>query len=171
MAWTTPATFTSGQVVSAADLNAQVRDNMAYLLSRPAQMIQRTQASSYTTTSTTFTNVDGTNLIINLTTSGSRVLLGFNGIFLSGVNNQRTFYDVTIDGVRFNSVSNLGIVNTRPQTAGEYEHVAFQVISAPLTPGSHTYRLQWRCDFNSTAATLYATTATAPVIFYAVEVA
>lgn len=35
MAWTTPKTFSSGAALTAAEMNEQVRDNLAYLKARP----------------------------------------------------------------------------------------------------------------------------------------
>jgi len=63
MAWTAPATWTTGQNVSAADLNAQVRDNMLAL-------------SAWTSYTPSWTGTGGTPTVGNGTLTGMYLSYG-----------------------------------------------------------------------------------------------
>lgn len=61
MAWTTPATFTTGNVLTAAQLNTNVRDNTNFLFDPPMVLATRTTAQSIpnaTSTGVLFTATD-----------------------------------------------------------------------------------------------------------------
>lgn len=74
MAWTTPKTWATSELVTAAMMNTHLRDNLGYLLAgRPAAVAM--SRTAYTTTSTSMVDVDATNLKIVLTPSGSRALV------------------------------------------------------------------------------------------------
>lgn len=63
MAWTSPQTWTSGQVVTASDLNTHLRDNLSYLFSgRPQFSIVYEGVADKTVTGITWTDVDAANL-------------------------------------------------------------------------------------------------------------
>lgn len=57
MAWTIPQTWVIGQLVSAADLNEQVRDNLDHL-----KLIVNDSGKIPALSSTYFANLDGSNL-------------------------------------------------------------------------------------------------------------
>jgi hypothetical protein len=50
MAWTTPVTWATNQLVAAGDLNAQIRDNENYLLTPGYGAVNRQGASDYSLT-------------------------------------------------------------------------------------------------------------------------
>src|SRR5258706_5274648 len=101
MPWSTPPTFTSGQVITATDLNTYLRDNPNYLLSRPKNAVKRDNNANYTTTSASFVDIDGTNLSITLSVSGSAVLLAFSGTV--NASSTHTAFDFTVNAVRVGS--------------------------------------------------------------------
>jgi hypothetical protein len=148
MAWTTPATWTPGQVVTATDLNTHLRDNLNFLLSRPNNVIKRDNNANYTTTATSFIDADGTNLKITLSITGSAVLLGFT---LMASNNSR--FDLLIDGTRYDSGALEGLLGA-PDASLTLAPVSASVLVAGLSAGAHTFKLQWRATAGT--ATLYA---------------
>ena len=94
-AWTTPKTWTSEPLVS-SDYNTYIRDNQNHLKSRLDNNIDYIldEGADYTTTSSSFVDIDGTNLSIDLTTNGGDVLVGFSG----SVNNPTgDFTQLTVD--------------------------------------------------------------------------
>src|SRR5713226_7938382 len=102
MGWSTPPTFVTGQLVGATDLNTYVRDNTNYLLARPKNAIKRDNNANYTSTSTSFVDIDGTNLVIVLATSGTTVLLNFQGVYTyNGGTYVTAAFDFNIDGTRY----------------------------------------------------------------------
>lgn len=164
MAWTTPLTWSAGSVVSAANLNEQVRDNHNYLISRPHQRIIRA-VSDYSTTSTTFVNIDATNLSIDLTTSGTAVLVGFNGVIRQ---TESVYLDLNVDGTRYaNTTNGIGIA-TISSTAND-QLSGFVVLVTGLSVGSHQFRPMWRVA--SGTGVLRSASSSSPVCFWAVEVA
>lgn len=62
MTWTTPVTWATNQLVTAANMNEQVRDNLNYLLAKPTVKILGDTGANYSTSSTSFVDVDVTNL-------------------------------------------------------------------------------------------------------------
>jgi hypothetical protein len=168
MAWSTPPTFTSGQVITATDLNTYLRDNENYLLSRPKNFVKHDNNADYTTTSSSFVDIDGTNLTITLTLSGSAVLLSFTAV-INDSSNQPAF-DFTVDGTRVGGSTD-GLMTI---SGGNGRYCATMVaLVTGLSAAAHTFKVQWRAV--SGTATLYAGSGTSGndtlPYFSAVEVA
>lgn len=72
MAWTAPSTWVSGAILTAAQLNQQVRDNMLEVARIVGKSSAVTTAFNTTGTHTTFQDVTG--LTCSVTYTGSRVL-------------------------------------------------------------------------------------------------
>ena len=144
--WRTPITWSVGQLVTATNLNEQVRDNLEFLKTPPTALYNVNQGSDYTTTSTSFADVDATNLALTITTAGGDVLIGFMG-YAGGT--ARVYFDVLIDGVRMAGddgfLASVNAANTP---------VTLVALKQGLAPGNHTFKLQWKV--NSGSATLYA---------------
>jgi hypothetical protein len=77
MPWTTPATFTAGQIIGASDLNTQLRDNLNFLNSGRgyASAYQATGTDYSLSVATTWTSIDTANLALTFTTQSGRVWL------------------------------------------------------------------------------------------------
>jgi hypothetical protein len=164
--WTTMNDLETGDLVTEADMDA-LRGNLEYLLDPNKQRILRDNTAAYSTTSTSFVDVDATNLAITLTTHGGPVLVLFGGVhYHSGGGGAEIHYDVAVDGTRLASSFSGGLVydqfaDTRPK------HAALAVLLTDLSAGSHTFKLQWKT--NSSTAYLYSQTAQTPVQFAAIE--
>jgi hypothetical protein len=149
MGWTLPATWNPGQVISATDLNTHLRDNLNYLFSgRPRQTIKRDNNANYTTTSTSFVDLDATNLSITLNLSGSAVLLLFTAISTTGGGGV-AFVDFDIDGTRFAAGGADGLGSLGNRTGA-----TIAVLVTGLSAGNHTFKVKWKA--NTGAATIYA---------------
>lgn len=143
MAWTTPATFIANQIVGASDLNTQLRDNLNYLFaSRPTGITNYQNGSNYTTTSTSFVDVDATNVKLTLTLSGSRLFIvsrfvaNYTNVANNGIN--FAFYSVGLNanGSTTNWQGNSAASNIEGQ-------VNMVDIFTGLAAGSQTIRLRW----------------------------
>jgi hypothetical protein len=123
------------------------------------------KTGNYTTTSTSFVDVDGTNMSLTITTGARRVLIGFSG-GCSNSGADTLFFDVQVDTVR--QGGDFGLSGENEGSNG-YRNYAFTYLTDALTAGSHTFDLQWR-NVNGTTSTMYgaATSATWPV-FWVVE--
>jgi hypothetical protein len=156
--WTTPATWTTGQLVSASDLNTQVRDNLEYLKERTdapgfAQYTVN-ETANYTTTSGVFVDVDSTKLALTIVTRGNPVMIGFYGTISSGAADTTINLDVLLDGTRIGTGNGMIQLRRNSSTFSGLDPVAFVHVVPTLAPGSHTFKLQWKQSGSS--AVLYA---------------
>jgi len=116
-------------------------------------------AGDYTTTSTTFADIDTSNLVINMTTGDSWVLLLLLGSGFSGT--PYACFDFTIDGERQGQGKGVQYVQ-----APYLQDIQIAWL-AQVAAGSHTFRPQWRVTGGST--TLRANTTDTPLIFAVLE--
>lgn len=151
--WTPPRTWATGELVTAALLNAHLRDNLEFLKTPPTGAYTLNETADYTTTSTAFVDVDAARLALTLVTAGGDVLVGFTGTFgRSGVT-LLIYLDVEVDGARL--AGDDGLLFEQFGTGGANDKVLhFVALKRGLPAGSHTFKLQWRV--NTGLATLYA---------------
>lgn len=140
--WTTPTLWTVDQLVSADDLNTQIKGNMEFLKDPPvAQYI--TNDNTYEVSRSgngSFVDVDGTNLALTLTTNGGDVKITILGRFheTSGNLSKRAYLDVAVDGTRQgDTTTGLWALNSSISVLN-LTHIV-----RDLDPGSHTFKLQW----------------------------
>ncbi len=149
--WSVPRSWSVGELVTASLLNTHLRDNLEFLKTPPTALYHVNQSTDYTTTSTSFADVDATNLSFNLTTAGGDVLIVFMGY---GGGSARLYFDVAIDSVRMAGddgfLASVNAANTP---------ITLVALKQGLSAGSHTFKLQWKV--NSGSATLYAGAGTA----------
>lgn len=153
MAWTTPRTWVASEVPTAANFNAHVRDNLNYLLTRPGAAVKRDNGATYTTTSASFANVDGTNLTATINIAGGKALVYFAGV-AAGSDTQKISFDFTVDGTRYGAAGADGMVHASIVGAGATNGVGFTAMVTGLSVGSHTFTLQWKTS--AFTASLYS---------------
>ena len=148
--WTTPKTWQTGEAVTASDMNAQVRDNVDHLHTRMENYDEYTldEASNYTTSSTSFVDVDGTKLALTITTTKDNavVLVQFYGTVINP-SYLYTYFDITVDGVRDPGDDGLTFGQS---ISGGYAQVSFTRLIVIPTAGEHTFKLQWKVSSNTT---------------------
>lgn len=177
MAWTSPKTWALNELLTSADMNTYLTDNTAYLYdtldgaltditditSPPTSTYILNETADYTTTSTSFVNVDDTNLALTITTGGGDVLIWFQGMLFTAPNRSIVYFDVDIDGSRV--AGDHGIiacpthyVGNSPTLLGNggYGNVSFVYLATGLTAGSHTFKLQWFQLYGGYTAYLYS---------------
>ena len=118
-------------------------------------------SGDYSTTSQSFADIDTNNLVVNLTTGDSWVLLLLAGSAYVTGGIQYACFDFTIDGVR--QGQSKGVQHVQPA----YMHDIQIVWIAQVSAGSHTFRPQWR----GTGSTCYlrASSADSPLLFTVIE--
>ncbi|NLH07017.1 MAG: hypothetical protein GX484_05370 [Chloroflexi bacterium] len=152
MAWNTPLTWDTGRLVTAADLNAQIRDNFQYLKQRAAVTVGYT---SKNTTSTTYVQLFSWQNIV--TTAGARVLVCASG-FAQALG-QATSFSVTLaqDGAT-PSPSDPGLAQAHLQSPlGWSAPWAFSVLTSVLTPAMHTFTVYFRTNTPGSEVSLVMT--------------
>lgn len=157
MGWTTPQNWTAVPF-TVSNLNTQIRDNLEALKNPPSEYYNADESSNYSTTSLTFTNVDGTDtegkFRHTITTAGGDVFVHLHCNVITSAGADRVFFDVTVDGTAIGGTD--GIIGAAvPGTTAPGIPVSFTRLIPGLSAGSHVFRLQWKVD-SGTTVTLYA---------------
>jgi len=140
MAWTAPTTRATGNLITASIWNTDIVDNLDALKAPPTDTAEVT--SGYTTTSTSFVNVDGTNLSLSITTTGGDLLVHFHGAGDNLTTATFTYFDFTVNGTRQGSADGITYFG-RDATNDQYP-VSFSRLVTGLAAGTYTINLQWR---------------------------
>lgn len=149
MAWTTPVTQTTGTLITAAEWNAQVANNLEAVKNPPTDSYVGNEGADWTTTSTSFVDVDGTDLSLSITTTGGDVYVGFHGNLASGAN---TYLDVTMDGTAIGGDDGIVAIQGAGSTAPG-RPIGFVRLVTGVSAGAHTFNLRWKVA--SGTSTLY----------------
>lgn len=141
MAWNTPKTWSTGNLVTATEFNQQLRDNLLYLKSPPKTIFLGMTTSQITSTS--FVPLHETQNIIT-TTGGSVLFTAFGHIYKNGTTQNKAFINLEVDG-NLVTGSSEGIVNGM-QFSGDFQTTPWAIIwlTDTLTPAFHTFRLYGR---------------------------
>ncbi len=170
MSWTTPRTWVATEVVTATLMNAHVRDNLAYLMTRPQAATALDIDSQFTTTASTFAAIHSSVMALSVTPAGTRVLLGFTCVARQIAAGDVTYFTIYQNGTALYPNAVDGFART-PGVAG-YWPISFTIMATGLTSGTkYTYRVCWKTD---NTGILYAGTAGAGINlmpnFWALEV-
>lgn len=165
MAWTTPKTWTTGELVTATDLNTHVRDNLSFLKTKVDAGSNRFKcyiATPYiTTTSTSFVDMSTGSLSGTLTTSGNPVLIGASSSW-NGDTGTNLYLDVLVDSARLGPLD-VGLLTAYIPSGNQYYPFCLLTIR-DFAAGNHNFKLQWRVS--SGGGRLYASN---PISFFAME--
>jgi hypothetical protein len=161
--YTTPRTWSDGEIVTAAQLNSHLRDNLDYLKARPVIRVVDLDGTVSNTTSGSFVDVTGASGTI--TTSGSSRLIIFGHIMWGGGN--AAALNIVIDGVSQGDAT-YGVMNQNtpssggvpPGTASPFSWVT----AAAVADGSHTVKLQYKTQ-SATTLTVYGYVMTIAEVF------
>lgn len=159
--WTSPRTWTTGELVTKTIMDTHVRDNLLALKDPSTKLFTLNQGSNYTTTSTTFTNVDNTvdTFNLTLTTYGGDVLIVAVLNVLRSASPTSVYFDVELDGARIGGDD--GIVGQDdPENTAPGSTITLIRLHRSLAAGSHTFKLQWKLSAANTT-TIYAGAGTA----------
>ena len=139
MAWTSPRTWVAGELVTAALMNAHVRDNLIALKDPPSEVDPGIGTSDYTTTSTSMVDISA-DLSIVLATTGGDILIMLSGTWGTTTTQDRSV-DLVEDAVSLSRHSD-GIAN--PLRDSGTAHASMFFLSESPTAASHTYKPQWK---------------------------
>jgi len=147
--WTDPKTWSTGEALTASDMNLHIRDNLLVLRDPPGADYICDETAYYSTTSTSFVDVDAVNLALTIVTTGGDVLVGFAALVLVGSGGIYLAFDVDVDGTPH--AGDGGIIMSTINGLGD---VSFTRMVTGLDAGTHTFKLRWR--INAGEALLYA---------------
>jgi hypothetical protein len=122
------------------------------------------EASNYTISTNSFTDVDGTNFSHTITTHGNTVLAMFTGVVNITAGDIFSF-NIFVDSADY--FADEGFAGAFNPSAGALAFpVSFCVPIEGLSAGSHTFKLRWKAAGTSVTATLYAGAGTANLDFH-----
>jgi molybdopterin-binding protein len=150
-AWSTPITWSSS-LVTVAQFNEQIRDNLNALKDPPTDVLLVDSATDFTTSSTSFVNVSNGTITMEVTieTAGGAVMIGHVGTYsIASANDMHL--NVRVDGTT-DYAGNDGICQQRLATTETT--VGFTILWEGLPAGEHTFTLRWKVD--GSTATLRA---------------
>jgi len=154
MSYVAPTTKTTGTLITAAIWNQDVVANIVAIKDPPTDNQRADEASDYTSSSTTFVDVDSAgdpDFSLSITTTGGDIMVGFVGTMTNGTAAARAYIDIALDGVR------------QGLDDGLFEHQAaggtlfpcgFVYLIRGVSAGTHTIKLQYKVS--SGTATIYA---------------
>lgn len=126
--------------------------------------------SSYTLTgSTSWTDIDSTNLARTWTTKPVRVRLTLVGSFTINNAAGEVDFDFDVDGTRIGTAGTSGIQATNQAVISELLPVSLSILTPVLSAGSHTFKAQWRIGNSAHTATLAGGSGSGAVTYFAVE--
>lgn len=171
--FTNPPTFSAGRFTK-TEANTYVRNNLLALKYPPfAHYITVGKTSDYSTTSTSFVDVDATNMALSITTTGdgagnpSDVLIGLCGTVYSSTA-IRIYFRVLEDGATVN-IDGDGFFNSE---GSGVRPVAFDFLRVNASIGTHIYTLQYKVSGGTGVLLANAGTSTrdCKTLFYAREI-
>jgi len=134
--WTPPLTWTADQLVTAGQLNQQIRDNLDFLRTPP--LTRFTDTLSGSTTSETFVDAHPS-LRRSLTTQGGRVLVAASGTPRNEyAGNNRADFRLYHD-----TLGTLSQIQVYFDIQYARAGVCLVALTPALTPGLHEFRVQW----------------------------
>lgn len=151
MTWTTPRTWSAGEVMSASLLNTHLRDNESYLLSGMQYYLsgQNAHADYSLGTGTTWTNIDSTGLgmYVTITPASTRVLIiGTIYVKITSSGDVNFDWKNNNSGVRSKN-DNIGVAQATvgvPSAATPYFTIPVIAAFTGLTPSTaYTFYLQY----------------------------
>jgi len=160
MAYTVLPTVSPGDTIASATWGNIVKANIEAIKAPPTDHYTVNEASDYTTTSASFTDIDATDLALTITTTGGDVMIGFHGGFdcSAGAN---VYVDVDLDGTRIGGDD--GIHAAAVNATDFYGRISFVWLVTSLSAGSHTFKLQWKTSAGTVKMFAGAGTANADV--------
>jgi len=158
MAWVNPKTdWQPDQIVTADDMN-DIGGDLGALKQPPTDISNVDHGSDFTTSSSTFVDVDpdanvATNqFAVQVTTNGGPLLVTFTGSIGQNTSvDANVYFDLTLDGLRIGGDNGITVVSCR---TGESRNVSFVYWIENVSAATHTVKLQWRTV--SGTATLWA---------------
>lgn len=157
--WTDPST-SAVDLITGQTLDQQHWENVCsdlyYLGGASGRITQATSgdntASTISTTSTGYVDLDPASTDLAITTSGGDVLVFFAGSFYSNTSSDAFFLAVALDGAAEQGELIVGL----PSAGSSIEGAGSLVYRYPApAAGSHTFRMRWR---GSNAASTYSCT-------------
>lgn len=161
MAWVSPMTFVAGSVLTAAQLNTHLRDNLnetaAAKATSAGQIFVATGANalaaripssnfivtSETTGSTVYTDLLTAGPAVTVTT-GTRALVLSSAFMLNNIATSRCFTSYAVTGATADPATDARAQLFQPESIDRESRSSVARIHSGLTPGSNTFTMKYR---------------------------
>lgn len=143
MAFTTARTWVAGELVTAALMNTYIRDNQTALKAPPQDIYSTGAYGTTSTTSTSFVNTDATNLSLDITTTGGRILIIFNGLVSHGGVADNAQFDFAINGSRIGDTTH-GLGARGISTSSVQFQCNYVILTGAQGAGAYNVKVMWR---------------------------
>lgn len=151
--WISNYTWTAGEQLTAAKFNTNLRNQIA-AVKTPAYFHHIVnEGANYSTSSTSFADIDSTDLSATVTTAGGNMDITFVGYIDSDTGGARTYFDLLVDGARWYGDDGGGVYVLLD---GPF---CFRAFVTGLSAASHTFKMQWKVSAGT--STMYAGAGTA----------
>jgi len=149
--WSDPVTgidadgFASLTKFQAAQANEFILQNIMYVKARPIVMVSDLDGTVSNTTSTSWADITGAT--VDITTSGDSKLRIDANIVFSQTASSISYFTVLVDGT---NQGNATYGTAHHQNASVIENSSFTFLTAALSDGSHTVKLQYKVNSSTT---------------------
>lgn len=174
MAWNSPLTFVTGNVLTAAQLNAQVRDNMSETAPAKAttagrlivttganavaerDVVTDSVATSQTTSSTSYVDLATAGPAVTVTT-GTKALVTIMSRVTSDTAGGAAFATYAVSGATTIAAADYtrGLVFTI-STANQLQRIGVSYLETGLTAGSNTFTMKYRAGGTASSTAAFA---------------
>jgi hypothetical protein len=163
MTWNGTKNWASEPLIS-GDMDTYISENLDALKTPPSAVYTANESSNYTTVSTSFTNIDGTDtegkFRHTLVTTGGDVMIGFHSTVAQLTSGTLVYFEITVDGVAHAGDDGICALSYNNSAGNDRQIASFVRLITGLSAGSHIFRLQWKVSAANTA-TIYAGAGTA----------
>jgi hypothetical protein len=142
--WVNPSDVVAAQLITTSVMNDDIFDNLRALHDPPTALGTLDEGSEYTTTSTSFADIDATSgkFAQTIVTGGGDVLIGAV-LTLTGSTTANLNLNVHDSVAGADLAANDGLCKQVIGTGGS-EVVTFLFLHRSVAAGSHTYKLRWK---------------------------
>lgn len=166
MSWTAPKTFTANTVLTAADLNTYLRDNLnetapakctssgSWFIGAGPNAIQERipqfslVTASETTSSTSYANLETVGPSVTVT-SGSRCLIIISASIANGLVNTQSFIGYEITGTTTQAITDTLSLTTDGVTEDKVHRRCQILMEENMNPGVNTFTLKYKTTANT----------------------
>jgi len=149
MSWSTPRTWATSEVVTAANMNTYISDNLSFL----TNFSNNTVATSETTTSTTYTDLTTSGPAVTITT-GTKVLIGYGAAISNNTASDGAGISFAVSGATTSAAADSatrGLTATITSGTLNTDRLGRVDMFTGLTAGSNTFTLKYRATLGGTA--------------------
>lgn len=161
MAWTSPMTFSSGSVLTAAQLNTHLRDNQLETAPAKATTAGRifvatganaiaeraistaTVSTTQTRTSTSYGDLATVGPAVTVTT-GANAIVMTSSVVQNNTASENTYFSYAVSGATTISADVDGEAWLYSSAAGQGARIGMVNMNTTLTPGSNTFTMKYR---------------------------